>query len=232
VLAFVAFAFAAISLIHVVKITSAQWKALQWKRGDPVGFARARAQYEAARQEIEQGDMYDHTEADPDDGIDGVTVGQFFSFVKYNDHYSDFLTGLPKREEAIAELFLFRAWTTQFGFRIFSANTEWSEKIISEVVNQSKYLGQALLFEVDRTDVQEDLSGSFMSLLEERWQAYDAKFLEYKEQYPPIPTRMICAQVTEYCGIDDPDKFVWLCEDFIRQLDAIKKEALRSGLLA
>lgn len=171
-------------------------------------------------------------EAEQQDRGGNVEIAQFFVFMNYSDHYFDFLVGNLDYRRAIAELFLFRAWTTQFGFRIFTSDGELSERIAAEVVNQSKYLGKDLLRTVDGGNVGEGPSASFMSLLEERWQAYDRSFLQYRAADPRVPARMICSQVTEYCGVRDPARFAWLCEDFTRQLEAVRNEVLRRPVLA
>ena len=158
-------------------------------------------------------------------------VGRFFYRLNYSRHYSDFLKGALNPQRATAELFLFRAWTTQFGFRVFSSDADMSEVLIAEVINQAKYLGKEVLREIDGTDVEEDLGGRFIDLLDERWRAYDQAFLQHKDAEPPIPTRAICAKATDYCGVSDPIKFVWLCQDFIAQLEAIKRESVKAGLL-
>lgn len=229
-----AFAFAGLSVLHISKTARGQRAASRWRRNDPEGFARAEERYEGATLQPEQEHKFRRQPAGPavQSKLHDLDIGQFFAFVNYRDYYADFVVGLPNPDRVIAELFLFRAWTTQFGFRIFSSDPEVSEKIISEVVNQAKYLAKELLFEIERTDVEEDLSGSFMRLLDERWQAYDEKFLSYKDEFPPVPTRMICSQVMDYCDVHDPEKFTWLCQDFIRHLEAMKKEAVRAGVLA
>src|SRR5687768_5503070 len=60
--------------------------------------------------------------------------------LNYRNHYADIL---DKRvtSRRLAELFLFRAWTAQFGYRIFSLDLKVSEKLIGETVNASHHFG-------------------------------------------------------------------------------------------
>lgn len=73
-----------------------------------------------------------------------LNIGEYFYLMRYNEHYSEFLSGIENKNKVIAELFVFRAWTTQFGFRLFSSQPEVSEEIIGQVFNQGK-LGKGML---------------------------------------------------------------------------------------
>ena len=68
-------------------------------------------------------------------------------------------------------------------------------------------------------------------MIDKRWQLYDNAFIDNKSSELPIPTMQICAILTDFCDIRDPEKFVWLCTDFINQLEEIKQEAIEVGLL-
>ena len=92
--------------------------------------------------------------------------------LNYRDHYAPIL-GDEATPTRLAELFLFRAWTAQFGYRIFSTNVAASEKLIGETVNACKYLGLAAFRELHRFSVEEVLGASFLDLIEDRWRHYD-----------------------------------------------------------
>jgi hypothetical protein len=94
----------------------------------------------------------------------------------YRSHYKDALEGLGEshmRATVLAELYIFRAWTAQFGYRIFSSNAGLSEKLIGETVNSTKYLGLDLFQEVHGFSIEDALDAEYMSLVEDRWQKYD-----------------------------------------------------------
>jgi len=77
-----------------------------------------------------------------------IDFSKYFYIMNYSKHYAEFLEGVPDKSKVISELFLFRAWTTQFGFRMFSPNEEISEKVIYEIVNQSNTLGKGCFVEL------------------------------------------------------------------------------------
>lgn len=161
-----------------------------------------------------------------------LDLGKHFYLMNYKDHYSDFLDGLDNTSNKIAELFVFRAWTTQFGFRIFSSKSEVSEEIIGEVFNQGKVLGIGILEKTQGINIERELSGKYVDIVDKKWQKYDRIFIENKNSEPKIPTQQICGQITENCDINNPVKYTWLCTNFIQHLDEIKQEAISSGLFA
>lgn len=159
-----------------------------------------------------------------------LNLGQYFYLMSYSDHYSEFLTGIKNKNKVIAELFVFRAWTTQFSFRIFSSQPEISEEIIGQVFNQGK-LGKGMLNQLEQVDIESETKREYVDLVDSRWQDYDKAFIENKNSETPIPTRQICGKLTDFCELQDPMKFIWICTDFIKHLDSIKQEALKTGLL-
>ena len=150
--------------------------------------------------------------------------------LNYRDHYSDIL-GENTTPAVLAELFLFRAWTAQFGYRIFSSNPEVSEKLIGETVNSSKYLGLGIFQEVHGFSVENVLGSDFISLIEERWRGYDV-IVSTMPSNDRLPTMEIIAALTQYLGISDPIVTFKLSTDFLAQLDFVKRTAMEIGLLA
>lgn len=159
-----------------------------------------------------------------------LKIGSHFYLIKYNDQYADFLDGVQNKKKVIAELFVFRAWTTQFGFRVFSSQPVISEIIIGEVFNQGK-LGKGILNKIEQVNIEVETNLEYEDLIESRWHEYDKVFIDNKNSETQIPTRQICEKLTEFCKIKDPEKFIWICIDFVKQLETIKQEALKSGLL-
>lgn len=66
----------------------------------------------------------------------------------------------------------------------------------------------------------------YMDMIDSRWQDYDKVFIAIKSSDLPIPTRQICGKLTDFCGIQDPFKFTWLCIDFITHLNKIKEQVI------
>ena len=162
--------------------------------------------------------------------IENLDVGEYFYLMSYNEHYTEFLSGIENKNKIIAELFVFRAWTTQFGFRIFSSQPDVSEEIIGKVFNQSK-LGKGMLRLLEHVDIEIETNLEFIELMNNRWKEYDSIFNKYKNSEISVPTRQICSRFLELCDVNSPVKFIWICTDFTKQLEIIKHKALKIGLL-
>ena len=150
--------------------------------------------------------------------------------LNYREHYTPILgdNATPPR---LAELFLFRAWTAQFGYRIFSTNHASSEKLIGETLNSCKYLGLAFFREVHGFSIEETLGKDFLDLIEERWRDYDICVTAASDR-AKLPTIEIISALTGRLGLADPTVTYQLSMEFIAQLDLVKRTARRIGILA
>lgn len=74
-----------------------------------------------------------------------IDLGKYFYLMDYPQHYAEFLSDAPDQKLAISELYMFRAWTTHFGFEIFSSNKNISERITYELWNLADTLGRVVL---------------------------------------------------------------------------------------
>lgn len=152
--------------------------------------------------------------------------------LNYKRHYANVLTGLGKFNigpEVLAELFLFRAWTTQFGYRIYSSDNDVSEKLIGETINSTKYLGLAMFQEIHGFSVEDILGADYMSLIDDRWRNYDLIISAHSGE--GIPTMALMTDLTGRLGVADPAVTYQLSIDFLGQLDQIKKAAIELGVL-
>ncbi len=149
--------------------------------------------------------------------------------MNYRRHYATILND-HITSKRLAELFLFRGWTAQFGYRIFSSNPAASEKLIGETVNSSKYLGLAAFQIAHGYSVEAELGADYISLIQDRWQGYDHVIVATRPQ-PGIPTWEIVACLEDRRGVADPLVTYALSMDFLRQLDLIKRTALEIGVL-
>src|SRR5690606_35367873 len=82
-----------------------------------------------------------------------LNIGEYCYLMSYNEHYSEFLSGIDNKNKVIAELFDFRAWTTQVGFRLFSSHAEVSEEIIGQGINHGK-IGKGMLNQLGQVDIE------------------------------------------------------------------------------
>ena len=158
--------------------------------------------------------------------IDAATakIDQQVFLMNYNDHYADIL-GDHKTHSRLAELFLFRAWTAQYGYRIFSSDPYASEKLIGETVNASNYLGLGMFQEVHGFGIESELGSDFISLIEKRWRDYDV-VVSTMPKADRLPTMEIITVLTKYLDIADPLVTFKLSMDFLVQLDFIKRTAI------
>jgi hypothetical protein len=150
--------------------------------------------------------------------------------LNYRDHYAPIL-GDRITPRHLAELFLFRGWTAQFGYRIFSTNPAASEKLIGETVNASKYLGLVAFHQVHGFSLESELGADFIDLVEDRWRDYDV-VVSTMPKADRLPTMDIVAVLTNRLSIADPVATYGLSIDFLCQLDFIKRTAIEIGVLA
>lgn len=164
-----------------------------------------------------------------------INYGEYFIWTDYIETYSQLLRGISSEQVMLSELYLFRAWTTYFGFGIFNNRVVPVDEIACEVVNLSKYFGLPLFIQRHGFNPEVVLDGPFISILDERWQSYD----EIVIQAGPglnIPSSNLVDAVLLRCGVsisDDPypEKLLLLGNEFNRHLTQIKYEASRLGLL-
>jgi hypothetical protein len=168
----------------------------------------------------------------PEINASTAKIDEMVYLLNYDRHYADLLTRLREpslRSEVLAELFLFRAWTAQFGYRVFSSNTDASERLIGETVNSTKYLGLALFREVHGFSLEDALVADYTSLVEDRWRNYDLVVSTHTGR--GIPTMELMTALTRRLGVADPAVTYQLSMDFLAQLDQIKRTALELGVL-
>lgn len=162
-------------------------------------------------------------------------VGKLIYLMNYKEHYGEVFKEVPSKEQfltprILAELYVFRGWTTQYGYRIFSSNKDVSEKIIDLVVNSSEFLGLPIFKDREGISVEEELGDKYINIIEERWRKYDLLVIKHSEGLAP-PTRMIIGELTTYAGVKDLNVFMALSLDFIEHLKEIQKDASEIGLL-
>ena len=145
------------------------------------------------------------------------------------DHYGDIFDH-DISDVCLAELFLFRGWTAQFGYRIFSSDRTASERLIGETVNLMRTLGIGLFETTHDVSVEATLGSDFLTLLDNRWGSYDLE-VSTMPISDRIPAPEIVAVLTERLEVHDAAVSFGLSTTFLAQLDFIKRTALGIGLL-
>lgn len=160
----------------------------------------------------------------------GSGIGEFVYLVNYREKYETAL-GTHLSKNALAELFLFRGWTTQFGYRIFSNNQAASEDIITETVSLTSYIGKDTFEKIHGFSIEESLEGEYMNLLESRWQEYDLTYINSKDIEPyKLAAPQLAGKLSKFIGITDPAIIMLLEAQFSLHLLELKERAHKLGL--
>ena len=154
-----------------------------------------------------------------------------FCGIRYSLEYQNILEHAFDKKAAIAELLLFRAWATQFGFRLFCKNKSLSERVVFEIVNQTKVIGQELLRSVFEVNIGSIYPHGFMTTLQLRWEEYDEIYIRNANSHDPIVADLLCEELMVHCLFVDRSTLPLLVEKYIRQLGVIKMEADRLNSL-
>lgn len=160
----------------------------------------------------------------------GSGIGEFVYLVNYREKYETAL-GTHLSKNALAELFLFRGWTTQFGYRIFSNNQVASERILTETVSLTSYIGKDTFAKIHGFSIEESLGDEYMNLLESRWQEYDLIYIRNKDIEPyKLAAPQLAGKLSEFLGINDPIIIMLLEAQYSLQLLELKERAKKLGL--
>jgi hypothetical protein len=145
----------------------------------------------------------------------------------YRQQYAEFLSDAPNQKLAISELFIFRAWTTHFGFQIFSSSKDISEKVTYELWNLAATFGLVALKGKYRIEIPD-----YSLIADSRWQEYDDVYLRNRSSEDPFSAIELGFRAAAFCEIEDPGRITLLATSFLIQLGEIKDEAIRLRILA
>jgi hypothetical protein len=151
--------------------------------------------------------------------IKSLNLETHFLNLNYITHYNNLFSSLDFEinSKIIAELFIFRAWQTQFGYRIaFGNSNNITELIISEVIELCKK-GNKLLLKRYNTNIEKELNNSIINIINYRFLEYDDLFIENNMENGKftIPTLKLCGKALDNCGIIDPSILVQFSVDFL-----------------
>lgn len=161
--------------------------------------------------------------------VENTNIDKNTYLMDYRKHYSKKL-GNHINKKIISELFLFRAWTSQFGYTIFSSDPKISEKIIYETINTLCHFGLGVFEQIHHFSIEKVFEADFMDLIEERWRSYDL-VVSTNPSRDKLPTIEIISQLCKWIDVSDPTVTYELSTDFLSQLDNIKKKAIELGIL-
>ena len=165
----------------------------------------------------------------PENFGEKVRLDKYLYLFNYSEHYESVLKDATNRDKMICELYLFRAWTTQLGFRLFSNNPDVSDAIIGETVNLSKF-GAGMLAQTEKVDIESIYSQKYIDIMSARWEHYDDIFLAKKDTN--FAAQALANTVQELSDSKSINNTLVLPVHYLSHLEEIKQEAVSVGLLA
>jgi hypothetical protein len=158
----------------------------------------------------------------PRDNVSQIDIGKYLYLLDYEQRYRELLPLAPDRRLAISELYMFRGWTTQWGFRLFSPSKEIGEKVIYEVWNHAATLGRITIEAKYKIEIPDS------STVELRWQEYDEVFIQDKTSEHPIPALQLGSKAASFCGIPNNTGAIYLlATELLAHFKEIREEAIR-----
>jgi len=139
--------------------------------------------------------------------------------LNYRVHYTNIIDVMPSNKQ-ICELFLFRSWLVQFGYRIYCNNPMLEDNIIYECVNLYQTLGVGILNLTHNLNIESELRDEFLDLLEDRWQTYDKVYVNSDQRI--IPTNDIADLVMKRLNITNIKAKEKITNDIVDVLRNIK----------
>ena len=137
----------------------------------------------------------------------GHIIDKTTYLMDFRKHYGSNFKLTPLSDRILAELFIYRAWTVQFAYRMV-ADQRAHDALISETVNACHYLGLEIFKLKHGVSVEEELGNDFISLIEDRWGTYDAVVIQYFSRQAPndhkLPLMQLAAAFTDQVGVSDP----------------------------
>lgn len=139
----------------------------------------------------------------------GHIIGETTYLMDYREHYGSSFgeTGTALSNRILAELFLYRAWTAQFAYRMV-ADQRAHDALISETVNACNHLGLGVFELTHGVSVEEELGNDFISLIEDRWETYDSVVTEHfggqEVDNDNLPLARLAGAFTDRAGVTDP----------------------------
>ncbi len=161
--------------------------------------------------------------------VEKVRLDKYLYLFNYSEHYDSVLKEATDRDKMICELYLFRAWTTQLGFRLFSTNTDISDAIVGETVNLSKF-GAGMLAQTEKVDIESIYGQKYIDIMSARWEHYDDIFIASRDTN--FAANALATALQKLSDSKSINNMMVLPVHYLSHLDEIKNEAVSIGLLA
>lgn len=160
---------------------------------------------------------------------DDFKLGEMVYLMDYRVHYGPILKADPTPKQ-IAELYLFRGWTVQFFYRIFSTNPEMSEKILAECMYLYQFFGHVLVNGMHNISIERELNSDIGTLIDNRWQNYDSIFIKNRSK-EGFPTSALIGDLTTRMSVLNTEISMNLSVEFMKHMQTIKSLAIANGLM-
>lgn len=165
----------------------------------------------------------------PENVGEKVRLDKYLYLFNYSEHYEAVLKEAADRNKMICELYLFRGWTTQLGFRLASTNPDISDVIIGETVNLSEF-GAGILAKTEKVDIESIYGQRYIDILSARWEHYDDIFIANKDAN--FAAQALAAALQKFSGSESINNMMVLPVHYLSHLEEIAKEAVSIGLFA
>ncbi len=166
---------------------------------------------------------------------EGHIIGETTYLMDYREHYGSSFdeTGTPLSNRILAELFLYRAWTAQFAYRM-AADQRAHDALISETVNACHHLGLGIFKLKHGVSVEEELGNDFISLIEDRWGTYDGVVTEYfgsqQADDDKLPFAELAGAFTNLARVTDPLVLYAVAMDTGNHVHEIAENSMQNDL--
>ena len=164
----------------------------------------------------------------PENVSEKVRLDKYLYLFNYSERYESVLKEATDRDKMICELYLFRGWTTQLGFRLFSPNQDVSEAIIGETVNLSKF-GAGMLAETEKVDIESIYGQKYIDIMSARWGDYDDIFIANRDNN--FAAQALAAELHRLSDSKSISTMIELPVHYLLHLEDVKKEADRKSVV-
>ena len=165
----------------------------------------------------------------PENFGEKVRLDKYLYLFNYSEHYETVLKEASDRDKMICELYLFRAWTTQLGFRLVSTNPDISDAIISETVNLSKF-GAGILAQTEKVDIESIYGQKYIDIMSARWEHYDDIFNANRDTN--FAAQALATALQKVSDSESINNMMVLPVHYLSHLEEINQEAVSVGLLS
>lgn len=163
-----------------------------------------------------------------DNAEEKLNLSKYFISCDYGEMYASELRQALSTEKMISELYIFRVWTTHIGFKVFSHDLELS-KCINNLIENLSEQGIDAIKQSQNTDIHKYFNNNYIGAMQARWKEYDAIFFDNMDNN--LGASPLNATLSGYIVGDDVLNAMSLPVHYLAQFEAIKKQAVETGLM-